>query len=327
MTSARLALPSPYDFDETLRFTRFGPGDPTSRRGDGWFVKAMRTPAGPVTLRLERPEPPIVVATALGEGAEWMLPRVPALLGLSDQPPPLTFHRPLQAAARRFRGLRLARVPWVLDKLAAFVLQQRVTFDDAVESYRQLMRVHGEPAPGPDRVRLMPASGTMLRITDDEWRRMGVDRQRRDALRQVYRYAHRICAMVDMDSGSVRRRLLSLRGVGPWTVEMTMGFAFGNPDALPPGDYHLPDIVAWALAGEARGDDARMIELLEPYRGQRFRVIRLLRAARIDAPRFGPRAATGRQGPAARRRAIPVASIATPPHRPTKEPPPRNPQR
>jgi hypothetical protein len=47
------------------------------------------------------------------------------------------------------------------------------------------------------------------------------------------------------------------------------------------------------MAGEPRGNDARMLELLEPYLGQRGRVIRLLEAARIKPPRFGPRFAPG----------------------------------
>ena len=55
------------------------------------------------------------------------------------------------------------------------------------------------------------------------------------------------------------------------------------------GDYHLPHQVSWALTGEPRGDDARMLELLEPYRGHRGRVIRLLEAGGVTAPRFGPR--------------------------------------
>ena len=44
------------------------------------------------------------------------------------------------------------------------------------------------------------------------------------------------------------------------------------------GDYHLPNLVAWALAGEPRGTDERMLELLEPYRGHRGRVQQLLEA-------------------------------------------------
>jgi 3-methyladenine DNA glycosylase/8-oxoguanine DNA glycosylase len=67
--------------------------------------------------------------------------------------------------------------------------------------------------------------------------------------------------------------------------------AFGDPDAISVGDYHMPNTVAWALAGEARADDARMLELLEPYRGQRGRVQRLLEVGRVAAPRYGHRMA------------------------------------
>jgi 3-methyladenine DNA glycosylase/8-oxoguanine DNA glycosylase len=65
--------------------------------------------------------------------------------------------------------------------------------------------------------------------------------------------------------------------------------AFGDPDAISVGDFHIPNSVAWALAREPRADDARMLELLEPYRGQRGRVQRLLEVGRITAPRYGPR--------------------------------------
>jgi 3-methyladenine DNA glycosylase/8-oxoguanine DNA glycosylase len=64
-----------------------------------------------------------------------------------------------------------------------------------------------------------------------------------------------------------------------------MGFVLGDPDAVPVGDLHLPHEVGWALAGEPGADDARMLELLDPYRGHRFRVLRLLMAAGRVRPR------------------------------------------
>ena len=55
------------------------------------------------------------------------------------------------------------------------------------------------------------------------------------------------------------------------------------------GDYHLPNNVAFNLAGEERADDARMLELLEPYAGQRGRVVRWITSGTRKAPRRGPR--------------------------------------
>ena len=59
-------------------------------------------------------------------------------------------------------------------------------------------------------------------------------------------------------------------------------------------EANLPNLVAWALAGEPRGNDARMLELLEPYRGRRALVVRLLELSGVRAPRYGPRLAPRR---------------------------------
>ena len=88
------------------------------------------------------------------------------------------------------------------------------------------------------------------------------------------------------------RRLQALPGVGPWTSAEVAIVALGDADAVSVGDFHLPHLVSYALAGEPRGTDERMLELLEPYRGQRGRVQLLLEAGGITAPRFGPRMRT-----------------------------------
>lgn len=91
-----------------------------------------------------------------------------------------------------------------------------------------------------------------------------------------------------MPGEAARARLEALLGIGPWTAAETARIALGDPDAVTVGDYRLPNLVSWALAGEPRGDDRRMLELLEPYRVQRGRVQRLLEASGISAPRYGP---------------------------------------
>ena len=84
-------------------------------------------------------------------------------------------------------------------------------------------------------------------------------------------------------------RLRALPGMGHWTAAEVALVALGDPDAVSVGDYHLPHVVSWALAAEPRGTDERMLELLEPYRGHRARVLRLLMSGGVVPPRRGPR--------------------------------------
>ena len=84
------------------------------------------------------------------------------------------------------------------------------------------------------------------------------------------------------------RALQSLPGIGPWTSAEIRQRAAGDPDAVSVGDYHIPALVGWTLAGVAT-DDAGMLELLAPYAGQRYRVTRLIELAGGGPPRRGPR--------------------------------------
>jgi 3-methyladenine DNA glycosylase/8-oxoguanine DNA glycosylase len=278
-------LPRPYDLDASLRFVPFGLYDPSCRRGPGALWQAGRTPAGPATLALVGAAGR-AHATAWGPGAGWALDRVEALLGLQDDPS--AFAPPpgaLATLARRGRGLHLVRVPWVFDVLCQFVLQQRVSFRDAARSHRRLVRRLGEPAPGPPGLLLPLAPRHWLRLSSEDFHRAGIDGQRAGRLRAAAREARTVDATFGHESAAARAALGRIRGCGPWTVEMVMGFALGDADAVPVGDLHLPSLVAHALVGEPRADDARMLSLLEPYRGHRFRLIRLLLAA--DRVRLG----------------------------------------
>ena len=55
------------------------------------------------------------------------------------------------------------------------------------------------------------------------------------------------------------------------------------------GDFHLKNLVTYALTGEPRGTDEHMLELLEPFAGHRGRVCLLIESSGLTAPRFGPR--------------------------------------
>ena len=121
--------------------------------------------------------------------------------------------------------------------------------------------------------------------------RFGVEGARARTILEAMHHRRFVEASLELAPADAVRHLRKLPGVGPWTAMTVVALTHGWPDAVPVGDYHIPHNVAFALAGEPRADDRRMLELLEPYRGQRWRVIRLLGAEAKPAPARGPRRA------------------------------------
>jgi 3-methyladenine DNA glycosylase/8-oxoguanine DNA glycosylase len=286
---ATLRLDRPVDLRLTLGPLWRGPGDVTTRLFDRELMRATRTPDGPASLRVSLRDG-TAEATAWGPGAGWALDRLPALLGQTDDDASFRpQHRLLMELRRRLVGLRLTRSEAVLEALVPAVLDQKVPSVQASQSHLRLLRALATPAPGPLGLRLPPAPADLAATPLWVFHRAGVERRRADIVCRCGLLAARLEEAAAMSPEAATGRLMAVPGVGPWTAATVTGLALGDPDAVPLGDYHFPHLVTWALAGVPRGDDARMLELLEPYRGQRGRVIRLLLAGGINAPRFGPR--------------------------------------
>jgi hypothetical protein len=83
-------------------------------------------------------------------------------------------------------------------------------------------------------------------------------------------------------------RLRVVPGIGVWTAAEVAQRALGDADAVSVGDYHIPSLVGWALAG-APVDDDGMLALLAPYRPHRHRVVRLIELSGVGLPRRGSR--------------------------------------
>lgn len=279
----------PVDLRSTLMPLVRGTGDPAHRFVDGRFWWACSTPAGDGTLALTA-RGPLVSAAAWGAGADWLLDRVPALLGDGDDWSELdvSAHLPLVQAWRSRPGLRLCATGLVMEALVPAVLEQKVTGLEAKRAWRLLLQWHGTSAPGPTPVpmRVPPAPRALRDVPTWDWHRMGVDIKRHTTIRAAATVAARL---EESTVANAMTRLQVVPGLGEWTAAETAQRAFGHPDAVSVGDYHLKNWVVHTLTGRARGTDAEMVELLAPWAGSRQRVVRLIELTGLRAPRFGPR--------------------------------------
>jgi 3-methyladenine DNA glycosylase/8-oxoguanine DNA glycosylase len=277
------------DLGQTLGPMQRGRGDPTMRIARGVVERASRTPDGPVSVRFVETAGGIE-PEAWGAGAAWVLERAAAWCGAEDDDAGFEPRTGLvRNLWRRHAGLRIPRTGLTTERLIPVILEQKVTGNEARRAYRRLATALGEPAPGSLGLVLPPDPERVATLPYYAFHPFGVERRRAEVLRQVCARTAWVDEAAALSSEAARDRLSTVHGIGPWTVAEVARLAFGDTDAVSVGDYHAPNIVAWALAREPRGSDERMLELLEPYRPHRGRVQRLLEVSGIRAPAFGPR--------------------------------------
>jgi len=291
MASLVLPLPRPFDLGLSIAMLRRGGGDPTTRLDARSFVRASRTPDGPGTIRVVVDGEHAQV-DAWGDGARWLLERAPDLLGLDDHPAPLDedAHPKVRALAAKCAGLRFVKTHRVFELLVPQVLGQLVTSVEGHRAFHLLVRAFREPAPGPVEGLLLPPSPRQVRsVPPEEWTSLGVLRKQGETLQRAAAVAHRLEEAAAMSPADAQARLQAVRGIGPWTAGMMGLWGMGHVDVVPTGDYNIPKAVSYTLLGERDGDDEQMLALLEPYSGQRGRVLRYIKQAGESPPRRGPK--------------------------------------
>jgi len=295
----RMTFAEPVLIDPLIRAHRRGPGDPTHRRlGPGHWLRASRTPEGPVLLRVAGVGP-TVSARAWGEGSDWALDQLPRLLGADDDPTgfaPRSEHAALVLAHRRYGEIRVGRSDLVWEALAPACLEQVVTGKEAFRAFRLLVTEFGELAPGPAAdpesaaygMRVPPPAAGWARIPTWRFLAAGVEQRRSATLVRAASRARALERTLAGENGAADRALRSLPGIGPWTSAEVRQRAHGDADAWSIHDYHVAKDITYALVGEPL-DDAACLEILEPYRGHRYRVQLLLSLSAARRPRRAPR--------------------------------------
>jgi 3-methyladenine DNA glycosylase/8-oxoguanine DNA glycosylase len=185
--------------------------------------------------------------------------------------------------------MRIPATGLITERLIPVILEQKVTGMEARRAYRAMTLALGDPAPGDLDLRLPPDLERIAELPYERFHPFGIGRRRAEVIREVARRRTWVDAAAELPLSEARARIGSLRGVGPWSVAEVGRLSLGDADAVSVGDFHVPNIVAWALAREPRGSDERMLELLEPFAPHRGRTQRLLEMAGLRPPKLGPR--------------------------------------
>ena len=263
---------------------------------NGALERSLRLPGGPALVVLRPPvdgERHVGVTLRLAEVHDLAaaIERCRRLLDLDADPVAVDEHLArdpaLATLVRATPGVRLPGSPDPGEIALRVVLGQQISLAAAATHAARLVQALGEPLPaafGPgvetpegDRqgwapaaarpTHLFPSAEAVADAEDDQLPRMPASRQR--TLRGL---ARALCdADLVLGPGSdreqVRRQLLDLPGVGPWTTEMILLRGLGDPDAFPAGDLGV------RVAAEAAGLPGRPGELTShavrwrPWRG------------------------------------------------------------
>ena len=273
----------------TFSMLRLGSIDPTVRSGPSGIVVALTDCV--VTLRWE----------CFGGSTNYRA----TFDGTVDQPeatlrllvgadfrslPSADVHPRVAESTRRHRTLRIAGNGLTFVEAVKAVLGQRITGREAALQWSRLVRAASEPLNSYAELGLyrVPRPDAVLRLSTSTFHQLGIEERRARTIRQLADLALRGHLDHVTSSDALVAVTRDVVGFGPWSVAVASGNAFGDPDALPVGDFHLKNTISWVLAGRARGTDEEMVELLAPYRGWRWWVTRSL-SLDSRAPRFDHR--------------------------------------
>lgn len=279
----RLAVRTPYDATGVLTFlaARAVPGVEAS--GSGWYARGLALPYGPALVELRPADVVEPGRTALVGASFWLqdlrdtsaaVERVRRLLDADCDPVAvadvLGADPILADDVAATPGLR---VPGHVDgaELAVrAVLGQQISVAAARTAAHRLTEEYGTALEAP----LQAAAPLGLtRLFPDAARLAGVDPDSLPMPRSRARALTALCTAIadggirldrGADRDDVRRRLLTLPGIGPWTADYIAMRALGHPDVFLPSDLGVRH--ALARRGVAVEDARNLAEAWRPWR-------------------------------------------------------------
>jgi DNA-3-methyladenine glycosylase II len=166
-------------------------------------------------------------------------------------------------SVRSSYALRVRRQPQPWQTLLAAITEQLIELERAMVIQKRLIGAFGYRCPATG-LRDAPEPAVIAAQAPARLTSFDLAPKRAIAMRRCAEEVAR--GRVDLYDHDVRR-LLAIRDIGPWTVEMLGLHGQGRMDVVPAGDLGFLKIVGRLLTGNprARAEEAQVREFLEPY--------------------------------------------------------------
>jgi DNA-3-methyladenine glycosylase II len=248
----------------------FRPGPPsldglTRRRGDG-LVRLLHVNGAPVVVATSGV---VFAARAADEAsAREGIARMRFSAGIDDDLE--AFHvrfrdDPLIGRALRSRPwLRVRRNPDPWETLMWSITEQLIDVPRAVAIQRRMIATLGRRAAG---LRDSPSAETIAACAPAELEACGLAGKRALAMRRAAQEVASGRLTLERGIACDARRLLAIREIGTWTVEMLALHGLGRHDVVPAGDLNYLKLVGRLTTGnpKAVADEAEVRGFFAPY--------------------------------------------------------------
>lgn len=269
-----VALPAGFRADAVLRYQGRDPASAVERVAGRELAKGMRLADGPAVLRMRFDGDAAVceVDAPRAVGAESMRQAHAAaarMLNLASEPAAFERQAERVGLARLVASRRGTRIPLTADPwecLVWTVAGQQVNLPFAYALRTAVAELAGEPAGGGLRAHPTPEAVAALDYADLTGRRFS--RRKAEYLVDVARLVAGGELRLDGERGmatALERRMLDVRGLGPWSVQYFLLRGCGFADAVPAGDAGLSAALQRFFALDHRPGPAETRERMEPF--------------------------------------------------------------
>ena len=276
MTLVSISSIGPHDFKLCLRAA--GSFSPDRVQDFSDFRCAVRIENIPTILEMRqvRREPPLLEIRAVPPNSGPELKRIARWIIFADldlRPfyQVAASHPILGAITQELHGLKPMRPASLFEMLVIAITEQQISLAAAYRIRTRIIERYGERVNG---LWVFPSPRRLSESSISELMTCGLSQRKAEYVQGVaYQVANRLLdlgrleAMPDED---VRRLLLQIRGLGPWSAEYFLVRGLSRPDRVPADDLGIRSIVGRYLGRGPRlspQGTLRKLAAFKPYRG------------------------------------------------------------